>query len=208
MQKPIKAKITQQPPKAPKKPQPRKAVFEDSKDSDSNKNAVAKAPASKPTPREFSAGECNLLEQMSTAATEGAYQTAEKEAEKAALAAEQNQESQAALDIEEQEILAAFAEDDGVKTPLFLKFPSDDEYQASPTFAPTPKHKRKASQLDSENDLPTTKKSRTHNSADIVIDSDEEADYTLPTAPTLELPEQREGWAFTEALSTESVKVV
>jgi hypothetical protein len=53
--------------------------------------------------------------------------------------------------------------------------------------------------------------SKKYKSAAIIDDSDDEADYALPLAPMLELPEQREGWAFTEALSseiTESVHVV
>jgi hypothetical protein len=53
--------------------------------------------------------------------------------------------------------------------------------------------------------------SKKYKSAAIIDDSDDEADYALPVAPMLELPEQHEGWAFTEALSSgivESVHVV
>ncbi|KAF1915371.1 hypothetical protein BDU57DRAFT_271255 [Ampelomyces quisqualis] len=56
---------------------------------------------------------------------------------------------------------------------------------------------------------PVAKKSRKiYKSAEIIEDSDEEADYTLPAAPALELSEQREGWKFAAAAVTESVQVV
>jgi hypothetical protein len=52
-----------------------------------------------------------------------------------------------------------------------------------------------------------SKKSKYRSSATIT-DSDDEADYTPPVAPTLELPEQREGWELTESVSKTSLEVV
>lgn len=64
---------------------------------------------------------------------------------------------------------------------------------ATPEPTATPKPKRKATTpAPSE---PSSKKSRkAYKSADIISDSDDEADYALPPAPALALSEQREGW--------------
>jgi hypothetical protein len=141
-QKSIKAEIAKQPPKAPKKPQPRKPVLEDSEHSDFDKRAVSKPAVPRTASRELTAEECELLEQMSQAANEEAEQNAEKDA----IVTEPENESQDASDIEEQEILAALAEDDQVKTPLSPKFPSDNETEIVPESENSAsKPKRKAS---------------------------------------------------------------
>jgi hypothetical protein len=54
--------------------------------------------------------------------------------------------------------------------------------------------------------LPPLKKPR-HKSADIIEDSDDEADYVLPAAPPLELLGQREGWELDAQVAVEVVKV-
>jgi hypothetical protein len=76
---------------------------------------------------------------------------------------------------------------------------------------PKPKaEKRKRSPSPPSNEAPV-KKSRKLKSSATIADSDDEADYELPAAPALELPEQSEGWEFAEPLSEEvagSVKVM
>jgi hypothetical protein len=88
------------------------------------------------------------------------------------------------------------------------------ESSPSPSPSPSPKpriSKRKAPQSPKDAE-PAQKKSRkSYKSTQVIDDSDDEADYNLPAAPSPKLPEQREGWEFTESLSAkveESVKVV
>jgi hypothetical protein len=85
------------------------------------------------------------------------------------------------------------------KSPQTLKAPS-----ASP--APDSKSTKRKSP-SSTSTQPSSKKSK-YKSSTTITDSDDEADYSLPAAPALELPERNEGWGLTESLSTESVKVV
>jgi hypothetical protein len=54
--------------------------------------------------------------------------------------------------------------------------------------------------------LPPLKKPR-HKSAEIIEDSDDDADYSLPAAPPLELLGQREGWELDTQVALEVVKV-
>jgi hypothetical protein len=93
--------------------------------------------------------------------------------------------------------------------------PSTKESKAEklPAKPKTPKSKpvkRKRCPSPPSDEAPA-QKLRKHKSSATITDSDDEADYDLPAAPALELPEQREGWEFTEALSEEiegSVRVM
>jgi hypothetical protein len=77
-----------------------------------------------------------------------------------------------------------------------------------PSKSPAPKSRStKRKSPSSASTQPPSKKSK-YKSSTTITDSDDEADYSLPAAPALELPEQNEGWELTESLSTESVKVV
>jgi hypothetical protein len=77
-----------------------------------------------------------------------------------------------------------------------------------PSKSPAPKSRStKRKSPSSTSTHPPSRKSK-YKSSTTITDSDDEADYSLPAAPALELPEQNEGWELTESLSTESVKVV
>jgi hypothetical protein len=76
-----------------------------------------------------------------------------------------------------------------------------------PSKSPAPKSRStKRKSPSSTSTHPPSRKSR-YKFSTTITDSDDEADYSLPAAPALELPEQNEGWELTESLSTESVKV-
>lgn len=88
--------------------------------------------------------------------------------------------------------------------------PSSQLPSPKSTAHPAPKPvipKRKAT-TSSDSDLPASKKSRKYKFADIIENSDDEANYALPVAPAPVSPEQREGWALAEISLVESVEVV
>jgi hypothetical protein len=74
----------------------------------------------------------------------------------------------------------------------------------SKTLKPNKKEEKRKPPSTHYDSQPPLKKTRSkYKSADIIVDSDEEADYVLPTAPTLELPKQREGWKLDGRLGNE-----
>jgi hypothetical protein len=76
-----------------------------------------------------------------------------------------------------------------------------------PSKSPAPKSRStKRRSPSSTSTHPPSRKSK-YKSSTTITNSDDEADYSLPAAPALELPERNEGWELTESLSTESVKV-
>jgi hypothetical protein len=213
------ATITEQPPKLPKKAKARQPNLEES-DENTEGGDVVKAPrtmGAKKAPRALTAEERELLKQMKLAADAEAKDDVEADGDEPVTPQDDDQITFEKTTETRKHVLKVSKKTGNtvvseVPRKLVKKtIPSLTVATKSEPKVKAKRAKRKAS-IVAEDVESAQKKTRKHyKSADIIEDSDEEADYELPAAPALELPEQREGWKFDEALSTqveELVKVV
>jgi hypothetical protein len=166
-------------------------------------NRIATQPRRTATPRTPTIEELEILQRMKQA-EEDEVHSEEEEGE--IIEEEEEEEKEVIEDAAEPEAaIPEAADNNNASKQSDLKSPQNP---TPPSKSPAPKSrstKRKSS--SSTSTQPPSKKSK-YKSSTTITDSDDEADYSLPAAPALELPEQNEGWELTESLSTESVKVV
>jgi hypothetical protein len=144
---------------------------------------IAKKPSTTTTTRAHTAEDSELLERMKRAAEE-----------------EPQGEEYVEVPIEKE------VEEEDVAEPGPESQKAAEQTTTSP--APSPKSaSRKRKTLPSAATQDPSKKTICKSVATIT-DSDDEADYTLPSAPALALPEQSEGWQLTESVSETSLKFV
>ncbi|KAH7074688.1 hypothetical protein BKA63DRAFT_471118, partial [Paraphoma chrysanthemicola] len=201
-------KMLETPPKATKKAAAQRAILADSdEDTEEGESKTQMKSRIKPATRKLTTEERKLLKQMKKAADTEAKETVGAEA----TASQGHESIEDSFNIEE--ILKLVAEE---STGTISKTPTQKTTATPKATKPRPEAKpkstkRKAAVIDEEAEASSKKSRKQYKSVDIIEDSDEEAEYDLPAAPALELPEQREGWNFDEALSThveEIVKVV
>jgi hypothetical protein len=164
---------------------------------------IATQPRRTATPHTPTIEELEILQRMKQA-EEDEVRSEEEEGE--IIEEEEEEEKEVIEDAAEPEAaIPEAADNNNASKQSDLKSPQNP---TPPSKSPAPKSrstKRKSS--SSTSTQPPSKKSK-YKSSTTITDSDDEADYSLPAAPALELPEQNEGWELTESLSTESVKVV
>ncbi|KAF2028508.1 hypothetical protein EK21DRAFT_69636 [Setomelanomma holmii] len=215
-----KAEAAELAPKLLRKPQARTPVFDDSVEGSEECDAVQapKRSEKKPAPRELTAEERKLLKQMKKAGEEEAKGTIEEEDEAPAVQlqdTEERNDKESASDklakesVQEKDLTSTKkVEPSSTKTSTLKvekKIKADPKVKADPEPKLT---KRKASVATIDDESVPKKGRKTCKSVAIIEDSDEETDYELLAAPELELPGQREGWKFGEALDEKVEQIV
>ncbi|KAH3953126.1 hypothetical protein HBI24_090700 [Parastagonospora nodorum] len=160
-------------------------------------------------PREPTAEERELLQKIQDAGEEDAQEEESADPEPEAEIEEEEEEEEEE-DAKTETPKSSMPEPKSNKrkatTSISPSAPSAKKSKKDPKPTVTPKPKRKATTPASSE--PSAKNSRkSYKSADIIDDSNDEADYDLPSAPALALSEQREGWKILGVVG-EGVKVV